>query len=204
MSDILKRKRELLALAERRKHELDKKFFTYGISADPNINIEREDLAEEIEKLRQEIHTLESQQSSSARSRVAAGRETDKRITTSPIKGDVVKDKTNTKNTLITSLVLLFITLILWIFPQSLSTPTVGIASALGLLGSFGVGMVITSNTGNTGYKDIFGAFGFLFVPSAIYYYAGLTIWSIVPISFIVFFVLFPIYSGAKKILANK
>jgi len=49
------RKREILELKRRRKHELDKRIATYGLSSDPGVIIERDDLEEDIKKLEREL-----------------------------------------------------------------------------------------------------------------------------------------------------
>lgn len=57
--DDLRHKRELLVLCKRRKYELDKQAVILGITADPRILLEREDLAREIALLEHEIAALQ-------------------------------------------------------------------------------------------------------------------------------------------------
>jgi len=51
---------ELLAAKNRRKHELELKNATYGISGDPRITIEIEDLENEITNLNRQLAALSS------------------------------------------------------------------------------------------------------------------------------------------------
>jgi hypothetical protein len=57
--DDLRHKRELLVLCKRRKYELDKQAVILGITVDPRILLEREDLAREIALLEHEIAALQ-------------------------------------------------------------------------------------------------------------------------------------------------
>lgn len=57
--DDLRHKRELLVLCKRRKYELDKQAVILGITVDPRILLEREDLAREIALLEHEIVALQ-------------------------------------------------------------------------------------------------------------------------------------------------
>jgi hypothetical protein len=57
-AEEIKRKQEILTLLQRRKHELDKQVAIFGPSVDPNVTIQQQDLATQMEQIHQEIQSL--------------------------------------------------------------------------------------------------------------------------------------------------
>lgn len=199
LADDLKRKEELLALRKRRKHERDKQAAVFGASSDPAVNIEREDLEKEIEQLEKDIETLTAKLSASSTSK--SGADVAQNADGTIDKTDATSGKTNVneKTNLITAVVFLIIAVVLFAWPQSLGILTIGIAGFFGLFGFFALGIVTKQRIRGDGFTDIFGGIGFLFVPIAVYYYTGLTIWSIVPLTLLVLLAIVGIASGIKK-----
>jgi hypothetical protein len=195
----LKRKEELLALSKRRKHELDKQAALFGAISDPSINIQREELEKEIEKLEKDIEGLMAKLFASSTSK--SGAEIAQSSDVAIGKTDATSSRTNVnkRTNLITAVVFLIIAVVLFVWPQSLGVPTVGIAGFFALFGFFALGIVMERRIGGDGLNDIFGGIGFLFVPVATYYYAGLTIRSIVPLTLLVSLAIVGIATGVKK-----
>ncbi|MFL5805875.1 MAG: hypothetical protein ACJ8CR_29575 [Roseiflexaceae bacterium] len=200
LAEEIERQEELLTLMKRRKHELDKQAALFGASSDPAINLQRQDLARDIVALEKEIEALRQKLLTTSITNTVD------KSTASPDNAILVADKVYDKKSLgkertnmISAVVCFVIAFILLIWPQSLGAPTVGIAGFLGLFGFFALGLALDQHMGKDSNRDIFGGIGFLFVPASIYYYIGLNIWSIVPLTFLVLLAVVGINSGIKK-----
>jgi hypothetical protein len=55
IAEEIVQKEELLTLMKRRKHELDKQAVLFGVSSEPAITIQRQDLTRDIAALEKEI-----------------------------------------------------------------------------------------------------------------------------------------------------
>jgi len=200
LEEEIGQKEELLTLMKRRKHELDKQAALFGASTDPAINIQRQDLERAIVALEREIEALRRKLSTTSSATIVD------ESTTSPDSAIPVADRTpekkslgNDRTNMISAIVCFIVALILFIWPQSLGVPTVGIAGVFGLFGFFALGTALDQRAGNDSNRDIFGGIGFLIVPVIIYYYIGLNVWSIVPLTFLVLLAIVGINSGIKK-----
>jgi len=200
LAEELKRKEELLALAKRRKHELDKQAVLFGASSDPAINIQREDLTREIAVLERDVESLRQKFSSSGN--VTTLENVEQNVGDAVSVADEVHDKKSDgsgRSNLISAAVCLIIAIILCVWPQSLGGPTIGIAGVFGLFGFVALGMGLDQRTRKDGFSDIFSGIGFLLVPATIYYYVGLTIWTILPLTILALLAVVGINSGMKK-----